>query len=69
MRSRHICIRKWRRTSYGHQTAHRLEGQVWADRIVAQPSELKNGHLIVLHWPGDGLAWNEDAVRRYRDDI
>lgn len=48
------------------ETAHWLEWQDWADPIVAEPFELKNGHLVVPNRPGNGLAWNEDAVKRYR---
>jgi mandelate racemase len=51
------------------ETAHWLEWQDWADPIVAEPFEVKDGHLIVANRPGNGLAWNEDAVKRYRYDI
>jgi mandelate racemase len=47
------------------ETAHWLEWQDWADPIVAEPFERRNGHVIVPNRPGNGLAWNEDAVRRY----
>ena len=51
------------------ETAHWLEWQDWADPIVAEPFERRNGRVIVPNRPGNGLAWNEDAVRRYRYDI
>ncbi len=51
------------------ETAHWLEWQDWLDTIVAEPFELKDGHLIVPDRPGNGLAWNEAAVERHRYDI
>lgn len=51
------------------ETAHWLEWQDWADAIVAEPFELANGHLVVPNRPGNGLAWNEDAVKRHRYDV
>ena len=51
------------------ETAHWLEWQDWADPIIAEPFALKDGHLIVPNRPGNGLAWNEQAVKRYRYDI
>jgi mandelate racemase len=38
----------------------------WGDPIVAEPFEVKNGHVVIPDRPGSGLAWNEDAVKRYR---
>jgi mandelate racemase len=51
------------------ETAHWLEWQDWANPILAAPFELKNGHLIVPDRPGNGLAWNDDVVKRYRYDV
>jgi len=51
------------------ETAHWLEWQDWADPIIAEPFAPKDGHLIVPNRPGNGLAWNEQAVKRYRYDI
>jgi mandelate racemase len=48
------------------ETAHWLEWQDWGEPIVAEPFEVKNGHVVVPNRPGSGLAWNEAAVRRYR---
>jgi mandelate racemase len=48
------------------ETAHWLEWQDWGEAVVAQPYEVKNGHVIIPDRPGSGLAWNEDAVKRYR---
>src|SRR5215510_4133277 len=44
------------------ETAHWLEWQDWADPILQQPYELKDGLLHIPDVPGVGLAWNEDAV-------
>ena len=50
------------------ETAHWLEWQDWADPIVAEPFAVRDGHVTVPDRPGNGLAWNEDAVKRYRYD-
>lgn len=47
------------------ETAHWLEWQDWANLIVAEPFELSSGRLLVPDRPGAGLAWNEDAIKRY----
>lgn len=39
--------------------------QDWADPILAEPFELKDGHLIVPDRPGQGIAWNEKAVAKF----
>jgi mandelate racemase len=46
-------------------TAHWLEWQDWADPILAEPFECKDGHLLVPDRPGQGIAWNEKAVARF----
>jgi mandelate racemase len=51
------------------ETAHWLEWQDWTDPTIAEPFALKDGHLIVPNRPGNGLAWNEQAVKRYRYDM
>jgi mandelate racemase len=48
------------------ETAHWLEWQDWADPILQQPFPVKDGYLEIPNLPGAGLAWNEDAVKRYR---
>ena len=50
------------------ETAHWLEWQDWADPILAEPFERKKGHMLIPDRPGNGLAWNESAVKRYRYD-
>jgi mandelate racemase len=47
-------------------TCHWLEYVDWADAILAEPLRIVDGNAIPSSGPGAGLAWNEDAVRRYR---
>ena len=47
-------------------TCHWLEYVDWADAILVEPLRIADGNAIVPDRPGTGLAWNEDAVRRYR---
>jgi mandelate racemase len=46
-------------------TCHWLEYMDWANVILQQPFEVKNGYLPVPDRPGAGIAWNEDAVKKY----
>ena len=46
-------------------TAHWLEYMDWANPIVAEPLQIKDGHAIIADRPGSGITWNEDAVKRY----
>jgi mandelate racemase len=47
-------------------TCHWLEYVDWADAVLEQPVELKDGHVVVPGTPGAGIKWNEKAVERYR---
>jgi mandelate racemase len=47
-------------------TAHWLEYVDWADAIVSEPLRIVNGNAVVPSRPGNGLAWNAEAVARYR---
>ena len=47
-------------------TRHWLEWQDWADPVLAEPFQVRNGTLLVPDVPGNGLEWDEDAVSRYR---
>lgn len=47
-------------------TAHWLEYVDWADPILAEPLRIADGNAVSSDGPGAGLAWNEDAVNRYR---
>jgi mandelate racemase len=47
-------------------TAHWLEYVDWADAILAEPLAIIDGRLTATAKPGTGLAWNDEAVNRYR---
>ncbi|NNF79562.1 MAG: mandelate racemase [Rhizobiales bacterium] len=44
------------------ETAHWLEWQDWADPILQQPYQIKDGDLHIPDVPGIGLEWNEGVV-------
>ena len=46
-------------------TCHWLEYVDWADAVLAEPARLENGNLVPGDRPGSGIAWDEDAVKRY----
>ncbi|MGH8647734.1 MAG: enolase C-terminal domain-like protein, partial [Burkholderiales bacterium] len=47
-------------------TAHWLEYVDWANAVLEEPLRIVDGNAILNSRPGNGLAWNGDAVRRYR---
>ena len=47
-------------------TAHWLEWVDWAEPILAAPFTAEDGAVVIPERPGSGLAWNEDAIARYR---
>lgn len=47
------------------ETAHWLEWQNWADPILRQPYEVKDGMLHIPDVPGTGIDWDEKAVSRH----
>jgi len=49
-------------------TCHFLEYVDWADVLVQEPLVIANGHATAPQRPGNGLVWNEDAVKRLRID-
>ena len=46
-------------------TCHWLEYVDWANAILAEPVELKDGHVLISSRPGTGIAWDEKAIARY----
>lgn len=46
-------------------SAHWLEWQDWADPILREPFEIRDGALMVPDRPGQGIEWDEDALKRY----
>jgi mandelate racemase len=47
-------------------TAHWLEYVDWANAVLQEPLRIVDGMAVVPDRSGNGLAWNVDAVRRYR---
>jgi L-alanine-DL-glutamate epimerase-like enolase superfamily enzyme len=45
--------------------AHWLEWQDWANPILAEPFQLEDGHLLIPDRPGNGIKWDEHAIKRY----
>jgi mandelate racemase len=47
------------------ETADWLEWSDWAEPILSEPFRVKDGYATVGDKPGNGLEWNEEAVRRF----
>jgi mandelate racemase len=47
-------------------TAHWLEYVDWANSILVEPLRIVDGNAIIPSGPGNGLAWDEGAIRKYR---
>lgn len=47
-------------------TRHWLEYVDWANVLLQEPLRIADGMAHPSARPGNGLAWNEDAVRRFR---
>jgi mandelate racemase len=45
-------------------TAHWLEYVDWADAILEQPLQIRDGHAILSDRPGHGMTWDEAKVAR-----
>jgi mandelate racemase len=50
------------------ETAHWLEWQDWANPVLREPFEVKNGRLRIPDRPGSGIEWDEGAVKRFAYD-
>jgi mandelate racemase len=46
-------------------TCHWLEYVDWADAILEEPLQVKDGHARIPERPGLGMRWDEKAVKRY----
>ncbi len=47
-------------------TCHWLEYVDWAEPLLTEPLRVENGMAIMPDRPGTGLAWDDEAVRRFR---
>ena len=47
-------------------TAHYLEYVDWANPLLREPLALVDGHAVPSDRPGNGLVWDDKAVKRYR---
>lgn len=47
------------------ESADWLEWSDWAEPILAEPFGVEQGFVTVGNKPGNGLEWNEEAVKRY----
>jgi mandelate racemase len=47
-------------------TCHWLEYVDWANPVLKEPVALKDGHVVIPEAPGTGIAWDEQAVERYK---
>jgi mandelate racemase len=46
-------------------TRHWLEYIDWADPILEEPLQIRDGNALIPARSGSGISWNEDAVKRY----
>ncbi len=47
------------------ESADWLEYRDWGNPIIAEPFEVVDGQAIVPNRPGNGIEWNEEAVKKY----
>ncbi len=47
-------------------TCHYLEYVDWANVLLREPLMIRDGSAIISQQPGNGLVWDEDAVKRHR---
>jgi mandelate racemase len=46
-------------------TCHYLEYVDWADTLLQEPFKIVDGQAVVPDRPGNGMVWNENAVKRF----
>lgn len=46
-------------------TRHWLEYVDWADAVLAEPVQIRDGQVLGSARPGLGMTWNEKAVKKY----
>jgi mandelate racemase len=47
-------------------TCHYLEYVDWADKILQEPLRIENGCAVIPERPGNGMNWDDGAVKKYR---
>jgi mandelate racemase len=47
------------------ESADWLEWRDWGNPIIAEPFEVKGGFVDVPNRPGNGIEWNEDAIKKF----
>jgi mandelate racemase len=47
-------------------TGHWLEYVDWADAILEEPLEIRDGYAVIPDRPGTGLIWNVAVINRLR---
>jgi len=47
-------------------TCHFLEYVDWANPLLQEPFKIVDGHAVVPDRPGNGMVWDEKAVKRFR---
>lgn len=46
-------------------TCHYLEYMDWANPVLEQPYEIREGHVVIPNRPGAGIEWNKEAIKRF----
>ena len=47
------------------ESADWIESRDWGLPLIAEPFDIKDGNIIVPDRPGNGISWDEAAVKRY----
>ena len=66
MRPQHLREDQLKRAILSHGSTEYVDW--WADRVLQPPLRIENGLAIPSDRPGNGLAWDADAVAKYRLD-
>ena len=47
-------------------TCHWLEYVDWADAVLEEPAQVRDGRVLIPERPGIGMRWDEKAVKKYQ---
>jgi mandelate racemase len=47
-------------------TRHWLEYVDWANPLLEEPLRISNGQAVIAERAGNGLSWDQDAIKRYQ---